>query len=86
MYCEWRCGSWRRSNLADQPPNPDEAVGPPKSGGRTKSRYSVVATPEYKVWMKLFMEHLKVAEVSDVYREGVKRYAEAVGFRLPPPR
>jgi hypothetical protein len=36
--------------------------------------------------MKSFMDYLIVAEVSDIYREGVRRYAEAVGFRPPPAR
>lgn len=60
--------------------------GRPKGAGRVTSRYAIVATPEYKAWMENFMEHAGETEVSDVFREGVRRYAEAIGFRPPPKR
>jgi hypothetical protein len=68
-------------------PGPEERRrGRPKGAGRIKSKYTLVATPEYMTWMVEFMEHAGEAEVSDTFREGVRRYAESVGFRPPPKR
>jgi hypothetical protein len=36
--------------------------------------------------MDEFLAHVGETEVSDTFREGVRRYAEAVGFRPPPKR
>lgn len=60
--------------------------GRPKGAGRITSRYAIIATPEYRAWMAEFMEYAAETEVSDVFREGIRRYAEALGFRSPPKR
>jgi hypothetical protein len=60
--------------------------GRPKGEGRITSRFAIVATPEYKVWMEAFLAHVGETEVSDAFREGIRRYAEATGFRSPPKR
>lgn len=61
-------------------------LGRPKGAGRVTSRYAIVATPEYRAWMKRFLDHIGEKEVSDVFREGVRRYASATKFEPPPKR
>ena len=60
--------------------------GRPKGAGRITFRYGIVASDEYRAWMERFMEHIGEPEVSDVFREGVRLYAESKGFGPPPKR
>jgi len=60
--------------------------GRPKAGGRITSRYSIITSPEYRVWVTEFLAFLGESEVSDVYRDAMRRYAESKGFRAPPPK
>jgi hypothetical protein len=60
--------------------------GRPKGAGRITFRYGIVATNEYRGWMDDFMAAIGETEVSDVFREAVKRLAESKGFRPPPKR
>jgi hypothetical protein len=65
---------------------PKKRMGRPKGAGRITTRYAIVATPEYRVWMKEFVTHLGEPEISDVFREAIRLYADAKGFRPPPKR
>lgn len=59
--------------------------GRPKAGGKIGFRYSVVASPEHRVWMEEFLRfHKPEIDVSEVIRRGIKCYAESQGFREPP--
>lgn len=58
--------------------------GRPKAGGRIDFRYAIVASPEYQTWMTEFRGFLGKQDVSDVYRESVRHYAQEKGFRPPP--
>lgn len=60
--------------------------GRPKGTGRITFRYGIVASDEYRTWMDGFMDHIGEPEVSDVFREGVRLYAERKGFPPPPKR
>ena len=61
--------------------------GRPKGTGRggLGERFTVKVSPEYKVWLQEFANHLN-AEMADVFREAIRRYAEAEKFRTPPLR
>lgn len=66
-------------------PTPGKKRGRPKAGGKIGFRFSIVASPEYRVWMEEFRKLLgEDKEVSDVFRDGVKCLAESRGFREPP--
>jgi 2-oxoglutarate dehydrogenase complex dehydrogenase (E1) component-like enzyme len=60
--------------------------GRPKGAGRITFRYGIVASEDYQAWMRRFMEHMSEPEVSDLFRECVRRVAEAEGFESPPKR
>src|SRR3954453_20964485 len=76
-----------KKKVAKPAPEPaKKRLGRPKGSGRVTSRYAIVATQEYKEWMEEFLKHVDELEVFDVFREGIKRYAEATGFRPPPKR
>ena len=59
--------------------------GRPKGSGRGPlgDRFAVKVSPEYKVWLASFADHCN-AEMADVFREAMRRYAEAKSFREPP--
>jgi hypothetical protein len=76
----------KRKDAPSPEPAPAKPKGRPKGAGRITLRYAIVTTPEYRAWMESFMEYLGESEVSDVYRDAVRHYAEAKGFRLPPAR
>lgn len=61
--------------------------GRPKGSGTggLGDRFAVKISPEYKVWLGEFAGSLN-AEMADVFREALRRYAEAKGFREPPLR
>jgi hypothetical protein len=48
-------------------------------------RFAVKLTDEYKVWLNALATKLGVTE-ADVFRDAMRRYAEAVRFRPPPIR
>lgn len=73
----------KHDDAGDAQPRPK---GRPKGSGRLKSRYSIVHTPEYRTWMDSFLEFAGESEVSDAFREAMRRFAEAKGFRPPPKR
>jgi hypothetical protein len=50
------------------------------------TRYSIVTTTDYRAWMAEFLTHLGETEISDVFREAIRAYANAKGFRPPPKR
>ena len=82
-------GTMEQKGKSGPSTDPDRAGpkrGRPKGGGRIKSKYTIVHTTEYMAWMAEFMAHAGEKEVSDTFREGVKRYAKDIGFRLPPKR
>jgi hypothetical protein len=72
---------------------PKKHGGSRKGAGRPKGsgpgplgdRFSVKVTPEYKAWLEAFA-HQENAEMADVFREAIRRYAEAKKFRPPPLR
>jgi hypothetical protein len=76
----------KRKDAPPPSPNPGRPKGRPKGAGRITLRYAIVTTPEYRAWMEGFMAHLSESEVSDVYRDAIRHYAEAKGFRQPPSR
>lgn len=53
--------------------------------GRMEGRFAVKATPEYKAWLAALAGHLNATE-ADVFREAMRRLADAAGFRPPPLR
>ena len=73
----------KKSATAGAPP---KTMGRPKGSGRVTSRFAIVATPEYRAWLDEFMKHAGETEVSDAFREGMKRYADSMKFRSPPKR
>ena len=66
----------------DKPKKP--VVGRPKGSGkgRIKTAFAVKCTPEYKAWMADFAATAK-AEMADLFREAMRRYAEECKFRQP---
>lgn len=60
--------------------------GRPKGDGRLTGRFAIVHSPEYRTWMEAFMEYVGESDISETFREGVRLYAEAKGFRSPPNR
>jgi hypothetical protein len=73
--------------------NPKKRGGSRPGAGRPKGsgvgplgdRFSVKVSPEYKAWLEAFAAH-KRAEMADVFREAMRRYADSEGFRPPPLR
>jgi hypothetical protein len=53
--------------------------------GAVAQRFAVKMSPEYRVWFAALATKLGVTE-SDVFRDAMRRYAEAVRFRPPPIR
>ena len=76
----------REPDRSEQIPAPRKPRGRPKRAGRIVTRYSIVTTTEYRAWMTEFLAHLEESEISDVFREAIKAYANAKGFRPPPKR
>ncbi len=76
----------KRAPISQADDRPRKRKGRPKGAGRITSRYAIVASPEHQTWMREFMAFLGETEVSDVFREGLRKYAESAGFRPPPRR
>jgi hypothetical protein len=60
--------------------------GRPKGSGRIKTRFSMVATPDYLEWLSRLASHLGEVESSDVARRAFRRIAKDSGFEDPPIR
>jgi hypothetical protein len=58
----------------------------PQGPGPLSSRYVILASQKHREWMVGFMEHINEVDVSDVFREAVRRWAEEIGYDAPPRR